>query len=880
MKIMSEYTYHHVRKNKRHTVSILIAITIASALLCSLCIFLYSIWETKVTSTIEKTGGYWHGELWESISGDKLKYVTENPEVETTMIKGPWITAELPNTKRPYLLMRDADTNFWLDMSLKDTLKKGRLPKKSGEIVVSKLFFLDNPSYKIGDKLTLPIGNRMLGNELIRTQGYKQSGETFKTTVTNTYTIVGELDISEVSAHPGYIAMGYLDTSHIQPEDELTVYMRLVKPRNIYETLPQIAKSTGLTKDEYGQYGVRYNTHLLNLYGISDKSNTSIKLIILLAMAITMTLLVMGAFILIIYNAFSLSANSRIKELSILKSLGATPRQIRYSVLYEGLLLWIIQLPIGIMIGYLFSHMVFSKVNEILSVTEDYRNIYVSFSWEVVVFSIIISLITVLVSAYIPARKMAKVSAIAGIRQNSTSTKVKFKKQKYHLIIKKIFGIEGELASAQFSANKRTLRTAVLSLSMCFILISGYINIISIYNLANSTNDGLFKHDMKVSLNITDEPSNDMINEIISLSEVKESIIRRQVRTSTYVTSKQESDVFAKSGGFDKINYKHNILSEEGKHRITVNLVGLSDKSFKKYCEEIDVDTDVYYQEGVTTGVLLDSTYHQPDNSKVVQKIPLLNIKEGNELVLNEKIEDDMMTNNKFNVQVGDVTEISPSNLGTDRYSLAFIVPMETYQQIVSNFMPERMLESSIMSIDLLVGDEASPRVKKKLTQICNYYLGSEDFSIWSLLEEENHEELVQKAVAISVFAVALMIGLIGIFNAFSTISNNLRLRRREFAMLRSVGLTPKGLNKILMLEGLFFALTPIIVSIPIVLFISWFMLRLTPITWSEFIPIFPIGSILTYATLIIVSIFLSYVFSSTCVKKSNVVEAIKDEIV
>ncbi|MDU2112616.1 MAG: ABC transporter permease, partial [Clostridiales bacterium] len=324
MKIMSEYTYHHVRKNKRHTVSILIAITIASALLCSLCIFLYSLWETKVTSTIEKTG-YWHGELWESISGEKLKYVTENPEVETTMIKGPWITAELSNTKRPYLLMRDADTNFWLDMSLKNTLKKGRLPKKSGEIVVSKLFFLDNPSYKIGDKLTLPIGNRMLGNELIRTQGYKQSSETFKTTGTNTYTIVGELDISGVSAHPGYIAMGYLDTSHIKPEDELTVYMRLVKPRKIYETLPQIAKSTELTKDEYGQYGVRYNTHLLNLYGISDKSNANFRLIMLVGMVITMTLLVMGAFILIIYNAFSLSANSRIKELSILKSLGATP---------------------------------------------------------------------------------------------------------------------------------------------------------------------------------------------------------------------------------------------------------------------------------------------------------------------------------------------------------------------------------------------------------------------------------------------------------------------------------------------------------------------------------------------------------------------------
>ena len=877
MKIMNEYTYNHMKKNKRHTISILVAIIIACALLCSLCIFIHSKWETKLTTTIENTG-YCHGELADSISGDKLKYVTENPEVESTMIKGEWVTAKLSNTKRPYLMVRDANTNFWLDMNLKNTLTEGRLPKKFGEIVMSKLFFADNPSYKIGDKLTLPTGNRMLGSEPIRPNDYKQSGEKFLATGTSIYTIVGELDIAGSSAFPGYAAMGYLDPSHIKPKDGLTVYMRFVNPRKIYETLPQIAKATGLTKNEHGDYPVRYNTSLLTLYGISDKSGENTQIIMMIAMAITIMLLVMGSFILIIYNAFSLSANSRIKELSILKSLGATPRQIKSSVLYEGLLLWIIQLPIGIMIGYLFSNIVFSKVNKILSVTEDYRNAYVSFSWVVVGFSIIVSLITVLVSAYIPARKMMKVSAITGIRQNST--KVKLKKQKPHLIIKKIFGIEGELAISQFSANKRALRTAVLSLSMCFILIAGYMNIIAILNLANSKNAEIPTHDMKISIKTVDKPSDKMINEVISLPEVKDSVIRRQVRTSTYVTSKQESDVFAKYGGFAKVPLKYNVHSENGKHRIITNLVGLSDKSFKKYCEKIGADDESYYKEGVTTGVLLDSTRYVSANEKVMQKIPMLNIKQGDKLVLNEKLENDMKTNYKFNAQVGHVTEISPSEIKMAGYSLAYIVPMKTYQQLVSNFMPESMLESRSMAIDLLVGDEASPRVKKELTRICSSYLGTEDVTIWSLLEEKNNDKLVQKAVSIGVFAVALMFGLIGIINAFSTISNNLRLRKREFAMLRAVGLTPKGLNKMLMIEGLFFALTPIIVSIPIVLFICWFMLRLALITWVEFISIFPAVPILVYAMLIIASIFLAYGISSTGVKKSNVIESIKDEIV
>ncbi|AGX41647.1 ABC transporter permease [Clostridium saccharobutylicum] len=878
MKIMNEYTYHKIKKNKRYTISILVAITIASALLCSLSIFLYSIWDTKVTSTIEKTG-YWHGELWNSISGDKLKYITENPDVEATMVKGSWVTAELSNTKRPYLLMRDADKNFWSDMNLKNNLTDGSLPKKAGEIVVSKLFFTDNPTYKIGDKLTLPIGNRMLDNKVISTQDYKKPGETFKTTGTKTYTIVGELDVSGISAYPGYIAMGYLDVLNIQPSDELTVYMRFVNPRKIYNTLPEIAEYVGLTKNEYGQYGVMYNSQLLNLYGISDKSSTNTQLVIILAIAVTLFLLIMGAFVLIIYNAFSLSSNSRIKELSILKSLGATPRQIKYSVLYEGFLLWIAQLPIGLIIGYTFSYLVFSRVNGILSISEDYKNINVSLSWVVIAFSVISSLITVLVSAYIPARKVAKVPAIFGIRQNSQVIKVK--KMKRNLIIKRIFGIEGELAASQFSANKKSLRTAVLSLSMCFILISGYINIISIYNFADSKNNKVINHDITLNLNIMDEPSDKMLNEILSLPEAQDSVVRRQVCTSTYVTSDQESDIFAESGGFDGVNSnKYNVLKEDGKYRITVNLVGLGDESFKKYCTEIGTDFEKYYKEGTATGVLLNSTYHTPANSKVIQQIHLLNINQGSKMLLYEKVEDDMNTNNKFDVQIGDVTDISPSDLGTARYSLAFIVPMKNYQQIVSDFSPDRKLESNRVSIDLLVGDKASPNVKEKLTQICSAYLGSEDFNIWSLVEERNHKELVQKAVAISVSAVALMIGIIGIFNAFSIVSNNIRLHRKEFAMLRSVGLTPKGLNKMLILEGLFFALKPIIISIPVVFIICWYMLRLTSITWIEFLAVFPGKAISIYSMLIFVAILLSYWFSSKSVKQNNIIEAMKDEIV
>lgn len=877
MRIINEYTYEHLKNNKRHTISILVAITIASVLLFSLCIFLYSMWESKLNVTIDDYG-YWQGEIMEPVSGEKLKYITENPDVESTMIKGNWYTVELHDTKRPYLLSRDANKDFWSNMNFKDSVLEGRLPEEPGEIVISKLFFTDNPQYKVGDKLTLPVGNRMLNNEKLRTNGYKQEGETFEALETKTYTIVGELDISGISLFPGYIAMGYLDVPDILPTDELTVYMNFKNPRKIYKELPDTAESVGLDKNEYGQYEIRYNIPLLKLYGITDKNTTNIQLILILAIVVIMILLIMGAFILIIYNAFALSANSRIKELSILKSLGATPKQIKSSVLYEGLLLWVIQLPISLIIGYIFSNLVFSKVNGILSLIEDYKSMQISFSWIAIGFSLALSLITVLVSAYIPARKVAKVSAVSGILQNSQV--IKLKKPKPYLVTKKIFGIEGELATLQFSDNKKSLRIVILSLTMSFILIAGYINIISIYNLADSKNDKEPSHDITLDLNIVDEPDIEMINKITSMAEVKDSVIRRQVRTATYVGSEDESDAFSALGGFSGINRnKYNVLKEDDKYRIIVNLVGLSDESFKKYCKDIGADYEKYDTESTVSGILINSTYHTFDDSKLTEEISLLNIEEGSQMCLHEKVDDAMYTNNNFNIKIKDTTDKYPTEINSNRYSLALIVPMEKYVKIVGDFLPERILESNRMSIDLLVGDDASPRIKKELTQIASSYLGSEDFNIWTLLEEKNHKELVQEAIKISVFAIALMIGIIGVFNAFSIVSNNMRLRKKEFAMLRSIGLTPKGLNKMITLEGLLFALMPIIISIPVVFIICWYMLNLTPITWSEYITVFPSKSILIYATIIFIAIIFSYWLSSRSIKRSNIIESMRDEI-
>ena len=873
MKILNEYTYQHIKKNKRHTISVLAAVTIASVLLCSLCIFIYSYWQAQVDLAIER-GGYWHGELWSDTSGDKLKNVLNNPEVDCVMTKDTWITAQLSGTKRPFFLMRDGDENFWRDMDLKSTLLEGRLPQSKGEIVVSALFLTENTDYEIGDSFSVPVGDRMLGDKQLPTQSYRQEGESFLQTGTENYTIVGSLDVSGVSAHPGYIAMGWYDIAQVQPEDELTVYIRLRHPRKVYEIMPEIAQSAELQKDDRGQYSLRYNTTLLGLYGIQEKGEPNIQFLLIAAIAVILVVLVMATFILIIYNAFSLSANSRSRELSVLKSIGATPKQIKNSVLYEGLLLWVVQIPFSLLIGYGFSKIVFSKVNEILQATENYRDIQVSFSWIVIALSLALSLVTVLLSARVPAKKMSKLPSVEGIQQSG----VKIKKDKKKLLA--MFGIEGELAAKQISANRKSLRIAVISLSLCLILISSYLVIISVYNIAQSKNEEIIDYDMNISLNMLDEPNSEMIDQIISMPEVEDSVLYRQTRMTTVVPVSKESKEFAELGGFDSVSFQYNVAKISGDYRIVVNLVGMKDDSFESYCKTIGVNPQDFYNVGEFTGILLDETYHVPENSKEVYRIPMTDIKSGENINLAEKIFGDE-GDYTVDVKIGAVTDKIPGELSVSRYSASFILPMETYQKIALNFIEDgRDMESNRVILDLKVGDEKSPLAKDKFTQICSNYLGSEDFEIWSLREDREAEALQQRAISIAVFAVAIMFGMIGIINAFSTISNNLQIHKREYALLRCVGLTPKGLNKVLFLEGLSFALKPLIIGVPCVLLVCAFMLNFTLTTWSEFAAVFQGGAILIYISGVFTAILCAYWISSRSIKQGNIMDAVKNELV
>ena len=487
MNILRIYTLDYLRHNKRMACAIMAAILLTTTMLSALCGLVYTTWSDNVRLTREEDGN-WHGELFDTTYARDLDLIENYASVEATLIKGPWEVAQLTQSteKRPYLILRDANTAYWDSMPEGGLITQGRVPQKPGEIALSKQYFDDFPDTQIGDVWTLPVGDRIAGGTALAETAAKAADETFQETGTKTYTIVGELDAVTPSTTPAYTAIGYLDERTLLPDDQITVYLRFSNMRDTYKELPKIAAALGWQTDEYGDYNLRYNATYLGHYLVFPPdafSEIRLQNLELPLSFLTLAVLVVGVFVLIIHNTFAVSASARLTQLGILASVGATPRQIKKSVLFEGLILTVIPLPIGLFLGFALDKGVFWLINHSNQSLRDANDVIFTFGLPSCIPAIILTLVTVYLSALIPARRVSKMAPITAIRQGDG---VRLKKAKKHRLLARFFGLEGELSARALDARRRAYRTATLSLILSFVTLTSLFYIMSIQTAAES----------------------------------------------------------------------------------------------------------------------------------------------------------------------------------------------------------------------------------------------------------------------------------------------------------------------------------------------------------------------------------------------------------
>ncbi len=454
MKILREYVWDTIRRNKRTSIAIMTALFLMTTMMSCFCGFVYTMWTDAIVLT-KLEDGDWHGELFDTTYGKDLEHIENYASVSAVLVKGPWEAAKLEEEgRRTYLITRGANQEYWDSMPEKDTLTEGRLPQAANELVLSKQYFDDHPGTKVGDTLTLPIGQRMYqGKVCMETDGYHED-ETFRQTGTKTYKIVGILDVTTSSSVPAYTGMSYLDTKTVNPADELTVYLRFDPMRSTYKELPELARSLGYQADEYGDYTLRYNAGLLSKYGILSPdqigSISSLSVLAVPAMFLVIALLLIAVFVLVIHNAFALSASEKLVQLGTLAGIGASPKQIKAAVTSEAMILLIVPLPVGILCGWLLDTELFRLINAANNIGRTAPDIVLTFGLPAILPAILLSAATAWLSARIPARRVAKLMPVEALRQVEVLKGKKIRQGR----ISSHFGISGELASNALTARK------------------------------------------------------------------------------------------------------------------------------------------------------------------------------------------------------------------------------------------------------------------------------------------------------------------------------------------------------------------------------------------------------------------------------------------
>jgi putative ABC transport system permease protein len=888
MSIITEYTLAHIKKNRHTSIAIMIAVLLAGTLICSFSMMGQGLWADSVENNIQLYGD-WHGELFDILPGEKLPIVENNPHVETVMYKGSPQSVQLPDgSALPYLILRDANADYWANMGEQYAIMEGRIPERPGEIAVTKLFFDRNPQFKLGDTLTLPVGDRVLDGDIIDAMTIRREGETFIRSEEIELTVVGKLDVTTPTAYPGYYSLGFMTRESVKPDDKLTVYMRYHDLYKTYDLTDEIAADVGFQRDEYGDYLVRTNDQVLFYYLAdlwqSDDTTFTLMKAALPAMVVLVIILMVLTFVLIIKGVFALSADARARQLGMFRSIGATPAQILRSILLEGLILSVIPLVLSVGLGYAFTQFLVRVYNTLIEGMENASLMTVGFHLPTAVFGVLLTLVVVMLSARGPAKAIAKLSPIESVRSTSGKTQ-KRKRQKSHPLYKTLFGFTGEFAAESVAARRKSFRSATGAVCLSFVLVGGMLCMMAINEEKNRQNEQLNYYDVDAYLYFVEGRDEELIEDIRAYPAATESKVSSLAACAMMVDESDESVEFAAHGGFAALDPgRYNIADKGDEYRIGATIYGLDDESFARYARNLGVDPAPYLNSDTPRAITQNVFYPNPmarDKAESERTVPLLNIAEGDTVTLLERSYDDINSDYSFDVTVGAVTmESAPEVKGGQltRTRPVFVLPYSQYDKIVANFLPERASSYRQTHVALLTGYENSLAVEEAVTGIISEYMGSEDFLVSSKEGDRLDAERLNRAMNAMNLGIAGLFALIGVSNAFTAVAAGLRIRRREFAMLRSVGLDDKGVGKLLFIEGLNFSLRPVLLGLPFIVLICWLFIFMTNMTWAVILPVLPYGSILLYALAARLLMGLAYWNGAREIRGAVIVDELRDE--
>lgn len=847
MSILNRLTIKNLRLNKKRTIVTIIGIILSTALMVGIGLLFSSFQDLMIRDTIGYNGKYEAN--YSDVDLDKLNNIKDKDF--TYFYEKPigFSKIESSNEYKPYMYITGVNKEYFDELKLIE----GSFPKNENEVVISNHVITNGGlNYKVGDIVTLKYGTRNIEGEETLANSEYVPGEEIDITGEVTLKIVG---IVERSNFESYSASGYtaftLDVN--SDKGNVNLYVMFDKNKKIIKQSEELAKELNYNCD------INYNSTLLALYGESTYGNVMSSMG---GMMIIMLSLVSIGCIIVIYNSFAISVMERKKEFGLLSSIGATKRQLSHTVFFEAVVVGVIGIILGILGAYIGIGCVILIINNLISDMLEYK-LHLVTNPLFIIIPVIFMIIVIGVSAFIPSRRASKVSPIEAIRQND-DIKINKKKIRTSKLVLKLFGIEGEIALKNIKRNKKKYRVTIVSLFISivlFISFSSYMNYT--LNTASSVM-GEVPYDYQISY-FGDDPNNDKealdkINEIVKSSDVKEYVSYSVSNLSiigNYTYSDEYLDFYKSAYGENGIKALNNLKYQY------ISIYILDDNSYNKYKKLIGLDKDSVILLNKFKGVSYGN------NKRVNYNIPVINNGNINIKICNFDNDEDVDTTKYCNNNIDNIFVTNKSFDLIEEFSY-----MDDFKLIVNKKLYDSISDSSTHYTQFNIISDNTNNIDK-LTKDLDKYSNVNYTNIKEAMKQANNLILVVK---ILMYGFISLVTLIGVTSVFNTISTSMALRKREFAVLRSIGLTNRGFNKILFFESLFFGMKSLIFAIPVSIGIT----VLIHYALADMVSISTIIIPWKYIIISIVSVFvivlLTMMYSTSKIKKHNIIEQIREE--
>ena len=846
MSILNDLTIKNLKLNKKRTIVTIVGIILSTALMVGIGLLFSSFQDYMIRETISYNGKY--EAEYGDVSLDKLNSIDKKDFSYFYQKPIGFSKFDSANEYKPYIYISSVDKEYFNELHL----ISGRFAENDSELVISNHINTNGgASYKIGDIITLKYGERVIEgvNTLANNEYYEE--ETLNIVGEKTYTIVG---IVERSNFEDYSASGY-STFTLDMNDKdgtVNVFVMFNNKKKIIKQSEDLAKKLGYNN------AISYNNTLLALYGESTYGNIMKSMI---TMIVIMLSLVSIGCIVVIYNSFAISVMERKKEFGLLSSIGATKKQLSYTVFFEALIEGIIGIILGICGAYIGIGTVILIINNLIG---DILVLKLNLVTNIVfiIIPVIFMILVIFISALVPSRRAAKVSPIEAIRQND-DIKINKKKIKTGKLVNKLFGIEGEIALKNIKRNKKKYRVTIVSLFISivlFISFSSYTN----YTIDTASSVmGEVPYDYQISYfgDDNDIDALDKISEIIKSNDVKEYVSYSASNLSiigNYTYSDEYLDFYKSAYGDDGIKALTNLKYQY------ISIYILDDIAYNKYKELIGLDKDSVILLNKFKGVSYGN------NKRVNYDIPVINNGDINIKICNfDDNDEDVDTTKYCNKKIDNIFITNKSFDLIEEFSY-----MSDFKLIVNKKLYDNISDSGTHYTQYNIISDNTDNIDK-LTKELDKYDNVNYTNVKESMKQANNMILVVK---ILMYGFIGLITLIGVTSVFNTISTSMALRKREFAVLRSIGLTRKGFNKILFFESLFFGLKSLIYAIPVSLGVTIIIHYALADMMSINSIVIPWKAIIISIVSVFVIVLLTMMYSTSKIKKHNIIEQIREE--